>query len=951
VESAPVDHAPSDPREESLLLVSDTSTEAERLIASLRVRGFKVRDVPLVLLASRIEAQRPKLVICDGRATQVLSVLERIRGGNWGKTVEILLLGGDASLLQAGHSILSDIAERVYARPIDVYSVLQRIEEILGLPGGLSGRARSLAALPRVVGPTSAPAQANRLPTPVPRGRRTPLPRGSVPPRAPASLVPMHRADDAEGRPLVATAAMSPELEGLLSEAERRLDGRTGSPHPPSGSQHRLSPEEELDVILPPDVLAALDESIELEDEDETSTPGPRGSEHAELRPTGKTSPRAMVTEGTGARAMSEGETGIGRFAARGLPPLPRDAEKKPGLERGFARIPSAPPTGTDAAADRPHPGPTHHLDERTGAPVLDRGGTHAGTNPDSRLEEPVPETAAAPSAPPGDEEDERDSSSTTPPRVGRAPSLAPRLRLPAPPSSRGAGAQARSKASASFGPSLLPRERQPGVHGMVSLAPDSQPHGPETEALRAESARDRITELRKDGPSSARHVPPLPLPEPSSAFSHELPSEPRRGALSETYHELPSEPRRPLPSEATQEPPPELRRGHPAEPRRELLSEPRRELLSEPRREPLSEPRREPPRERRGAPELDVPAVLGPLDVLRSLARCVRSRFTGALALEDENGIRRVVFRDGDFVMVASAIDSESLVSYLIQRGDLQAEMARRARTLPQFGRHAGAALIAHGYLRQDELWPVLRGHAEWLLGHALGISQGSAGLETELPARLLSEPAVFGGAAGAEILLEVLRRQIPPEAARAALGGPRVRLARGPESRLLSECALSPSESQLVERLTGQTLAQLITEISTPDFVAALLGLVELGVLETLAPSQDEPGPPSVPVPRDPLDDGAIRASVLRRRALVDEGDYFAILGVSSEATTYEIRHAYLELRQKYDPRSLLTAATADLRDDLELFLEVLDEAFEILNDPTRRARYKRALGARAT
>jgi hypothetical protein len=927
VESAPVDHAPSDPREESLLLVSDTSTEAERLIASLRVRGFKVRDVPLVLLASRIEAQRPKLVICDGRATQVLSVLERVRGGNWGKTVEILLLGGDASLLQAGRSVLSDIAERVYARPIDVYSVLQRIEEILGLPGGLSGRARSLAALPRVVGPTSAPAQANRLPTPIPRGRRTPLPRGSVPPRAPASLVPKHRADDAEGRPVVATAAMSPELEGLLSEAERRLDGRTGSPHPPSGSQHRLSPEEELDVILPPDVLAALDESIELEDEDETSTPGPRGSEHAELRPTGNTSPRAMVTEGTGARAMSEGETGIGRFAPRGLPPLPRDAERKPGLERGFARVPSSPPTGTDAAVDRPHLGLTHHLDERTGMPVFERGGTHAGTNPDSRLEEPVPETAAAPSVPPGREDDERDSSSTTPPRVARAPSLAPRLRLPSPPSSRGAGAQARSKASASLGPSLLPRERQPGVHGMVSLAPDSQPHGPEIESHKAESVRDRITELRKEGPSSARHLPPLPLPEPSSALSHELPSEPRRGALSETYHELPSEPRRGAPSEAYQEPPPELRRGLPSEPRREV------------------------PRERRGAPDLDVPAVLGPLDVLRSLARCVRSRFTGALALEDENGIRRVVFRDGDFVMVASAIDSESLVSYLIQRGDLQAEMARRARTLPQFGRHAGAALIAHGYLRQDELWPVLRGHAEWLLGHALGISQGSAGLETELPARLLSEPAVFGGAAGAEILLEVLRRQIPPEAARSALGGPRVRLARGPESRLLSECALSPSESQLVERLSGQMLAELITELPTPDFVAALLGLVELGVLETLAPSQNEPAPSSLPVPRDPLDDGAIRASVLRRRALVDEGDYFAILGVGSEATTYEIRHAYLELRQKYDPRSLLTAATADLRDDLELYIEVLDEAFEILNDPTRRARYKRALGAGAT
>jgi hypothetical protein len=41
-------------------------------------------------------------------------------------------------------------------------------------------------------------------------------------------------------------------------------------------------------------------------------------------------------------------------------------------------------------------------------------------------------------------------------------------------------------------------------------------------------------------------------------------------------------------------------------------------------------------------------------------------------------------------------------------------------------------------------------------------------------------------------------------------------------------------------------------------------------------------------------------------------------------------------------------LTAETVDLKDDLESILEVLDEAYEILGDATRRERYRRALDA---
>jgi hypothetical protein len=345
--------------------------------------------------------------------------------------------------------------------------------------------------------------------------------------------------------------------------------------------------------------------------------------------------------------------------------------------------------------------------------------------------------------------------------------------------------------------------------------------------------------------------------------------------------------------------------------------------------------------------PALEIPAALGPGDGLRALARAVRSRYTGAIAFEDVAGIRRVVLRDGDFVTAASGAREESLIAFLAARGMLpQDAVARLGHRLPPFGRHAGAALIAHGHLRQDELWPVLRGHAEWIVAHVIATTSGAASLERQVPPRLQAEPAVFGGATGAEVLVEVVRRVVAPEQATTRLGGRNARFADGAAAGLLGECALPEHEAALVNRAKSCTVQEVLDSAGGDGFASALYALTELGVLELLAPSRerDAEEPPAY----DKLDDDAVRERIRARRALVDEGDYFALLGLSRSATAYDIRRAYLELRREFEPSRVLTAATADLRDDAQLIVEVLDEAYEILREERRRERYRRALEA---
>ncbi len=800
-----------------------------------------MRDVPLMLMAARVESQHPNLVVCDGSSPKLAQVLQRMRGGAWGKQVEVLLLGGDRAQLSESLTAAGiDLEKRLFQRPIDVYSILQSVEELIGSPPNRPAFAAgvSMAALPRLPPLAARDSGQPRPPTPPPRRSTGPAPSVRVPPsvlmsspetavpgRAPSRPAPPDEAGS-HPSPQFPVARVSRELEHLLENAEHKLGPVAHSLQPSSQPAEHLSPEAELDAILPPDVLAALEEPLDVEEGDEISNPGTRPGEKARYR--------------------------------SNIPP------SAPGPERDTGRSASKP------------------------------GGTFAAMGTGS----------VAPGAP-------ATLSGTTP--------------IPA------------SKGSFVPVPSILQHPTSVGesVPLTDSIPPATVLNQPPRRGLLAEEDTDAPVvsqpsqRTRTEAEAAADVATPLPMVEDISDQNSTAPP------MGNSHRDLvggdvDAELREPT------RPPHRVQRGRSPIPRT-TTAPPARERLLEQSHAQVAE-----------ASTSSVPKVLGQGDIVRALAELIRSRFSGVFVVEDDQGVRRIVLRDGDFVMVASGVDGESLVAFLIQRGDLSPDAARLERKLPQFGRHAGAALIAHGHLRQDELWPVLRAHAEWLLGRTVSVERGSGDVESELPARLQSEPAVFGGTTGAEVLIETLRRVMSPESALHRLGGARARLASGQFRALLNECALTSQESNVVEHCAGKTVNQVLTEAGSSDFAAALYALTALGVLSTMAPSARELAAEKAAQTRDAFDDAAIRSKILQRRALVDEGDYFALLGVDREATGYEIRHAYVDLRREFNPSTILTAATAELRDDVDVILEVLDEAYEVLRDSMRRERYRRALAA---
>ena len=351
------------------------------------------------------------------------------------------------------------------------------------------------------------------------------------------------------------------------------------------------------------------------------------------------------------------------------------------------------------------------------------------------------------------------------------------------------------------------------------------------------------------------------------------------------------------------------------------------------------------------GAGAIEWPSVLGPGQAMEVVARAIASRAGGSLCVIDGAVERRLVLREGDLVTAASSADEESLLAFLGARGDLPRETVRRlGPKFPPFGRHAGAALVARGYLGQDQMWPTLRAHAEWVLAHVLQVPEGRLTTEDRPSGRLAGEPSVFGGSSGAEVFVELVRRIVTPADAIERLGGLGVRLGDGPASALLVECALAPEELARLRASAGLTLREVLEDAADGDLATVVFALARLAVLEVL-PSVGSLRPgeaDSADAGDAALDAEAIRERVRARAQIVDDGDYFAVLGVAHDATGYEVRRAFLELRRAFDPARMLTPEVADLASEVRKITQVLEEAYEILKDTSRRDRYRRAIEA---
>jgi preprotein translocase subunit Sec63 len=91
---------------------------------------------------------------------------------------------------------------------------------------------------------------------------------------------------------------------------------------------------------------------------------------------------------------------------------------------------------------------------------------------------------------------------------------------------------------------------------------------------------------------------------------------------------------------------------------------------------------------------------------------------------------------------------------------------------------------------------------------------------------------------------------------------------------------------------------------------------------------------------------DEAIDRALVVSRHALVVEGDYFQILGVSRDAGAQEIRRAHEVLAAELSPEALHPTVGAELATELTEIRLVLAEAARLMTNDRLRQQYREAM-----
>ena len=178
------------------------------------------------------------------------------------------------------------------------------------------------------------------------------------------------------------------------------------------------------------------------------------------------------------------------------------------------------------------------------------------------------------------------------------------------------------------------------------------------------------------------------------------------------------------------------------------------------------------------------------------------------------------------------------------------------------------------------------------------------------------------------------------------------RLRLTTG-ASDLLEKMGLSSEERNLVLLFDGvRSLGEIraLTGAAPERLYGVAWALFVLERLEandsfTAEASSATGRAGSSPVDRT-RDEAIDRALVLSRHALVEEGDYFQILGVGRDASVQEIRRAHEVLAAELAPEVLHPTVAGELAAQLAEIRLVLAEAVRLMTQDGLRERYRAAL-----
>jgi hypothetical protein len=303
-------------------------------------------------------------------------------------------------------------------------------------------------------------------------------------------------------------------------------------------------------------------------------------------------------------------------------------------------------------------------------------------------------------------------------------------------------------------------------------------------------------------------------------------------------------------------------------------------------------------------------------------LRRIFLARRTGVVQLACGGDRVDVEFSDGYVINAATTLPGANLGDLLVQSG-LLSERDRDAslEISALSGERLGETLLRHALLDFDQLAQGLSLQLREVLARSLVWTTGVYAFADMPTRRTPLDGFEVPRLDPREVLLDATWTLVGDPALVALLGDTSKAVRKASDERLLYlDFRLTPDDAFLLSRVDGVLSAQKLLQLSPAEpeeAKASLAGLLAVGALEYV----DLPPPMSMTTE-------VSRLVVTRLASRINSADPYEIMGVKADASSDDIRAAYLNLLRSCDPA---TSADPQFRPILAQMSHQLTEAFK--------------------
>ncbi len=335
--------------------------------------------------------------------------------------------------------------------------------------------------------------------------------------------------------------------------------------------------------------------------------------------------------------------------------------------------------------------------------------------------------------------------------------------------------------------------------------------------------------------------------------------------------------------------------------------------------------------------------------DVAMILARLFAAEFSGRVVFRRGGVDKTVLFEQGRPTFARSGLPHDRMGALLVREGKITSEQHEQCRAVvAESGRRMGAVLVEKGFLKRRELLPAVRRHIEdviyslfsWETGDYI-VTHGEYAVDEKI--RLSRHPAA--------IILEGIRRKYSVARLEHRFGSGGAIVSTTGEDQLkpiLAAADLSQAERDAIAALAGDhDLTDIARDAGIDELAVFQLafGLVILGAAKIVRRGED--GDTRMTPVRSPSLVGETDITIDRQRVLakyahVNEADYFTLLGVRRDASSFEIKRAYEAAMRDYAEESFPVEVRRQLDSEISEITELLTEAYQVLHNEQLRASY---------